>query len=64
MNKVMSYNFIYDVGVILAKKMSLNLASLYLFKYCLSELNMIKTRLSNGQNIVEHPDWNEFIQTP
>lgn len=52
MSKVMSYNFIYEVGVILAKKMSVNLASLYLFKYCLSELNLIKSRISNGQNII------------
>lgn len=48
MSKIFSYNFIYDVGVILANKMSLNLASLYLFKYCLSELNQFKTRISNG----------------
>lgn len=64
MSKVMSYNFIYEVGVILAKKMSLNLASLYLFKYCLSELYLIKTKLSNGQNIIEHSEWVSFIQTP
>ena len=63
MSKLMSYNFIYDVGVILAKKMSLNLASLYLFKYCLSELSQLKNKISNGQNIIEHPDWNNFIQT-
>ena len=40
----MSYNFIYELGMYLGKKHSTNLASLYLFKYSLSELNSLKIR--------------------
>lgn len=47
MSKVMSYNFINEVGLYLAKKINFNLASLYLFKYALSELNSFKARVRN-----------------
>lgn len=43
----MSYNFIYELGIYLGKKHNMNLASLYLFKYSLSELNNLKIRAQN-----------------
>ena len=39
---VMSFKFISDFAVYLGKKNSSNLATLYLLKYCLSELSRVK----------------------
>lgn len=50
----MSYNFIYEVGIYLAKKNSTNLASLYLFKYAFAEMNTIKQKAANRQNVIGH----------
>lgn len=41
---IMSYNFIYDVAIYLGKKNNSNLATLYLLKYVLSELSIVKKR--------------------
>lgn len=52
------------MGLYLAKKINYNLASLYLFKYALSELNSFKARVRNQENVINHPDWNNYIKTP
>jgi hypothetical protein len=54
-SKIMSYNFIYELGMYLGKKHNMNLATLYLFKYVLSELNNLKLRVQNNENIISHP---------
>jgi hypothetical protein len=64
MNKIMSYNFINEVGLYLAKKINYNLASLYLFKYAFSELSSFKARVRSEENVINHPEWNIFIKTP
>ena len=63
MNKVMSYNFINEVGLYLAKKSNFNLASLYLFKYAYSELSAFKARAKAQENVINHPDWAAFTAT-
>jgi hypothetical protein len=60
----MSYNFIYDTTLTLAKRNNSNLASLYLFKYCLAELYLLKQKLNTKTNVINHPDWNIFVETP
>ena len=60
---LMSYNFIYEVAVYLGKKNTSNLATLYLLKYCIAELNRIKREVSQNVNVVSHPDWPNFVQT-
>lgn len=60
----MSYNFIYDVALYLGKKKNSNLATLYLLKYCLAELNQVKKNAEQRQNVIGHPDWPSFVQTP
>ena len=61
---IMSYNFIYDVAVYLGKKKNSNLATLYLLKYVLAELSQLKKMVEQRQNIIDHPDWPAFVQTP
>lgn len=62
---LMSYNFLYDLGVHLAKKSPNNLASLYLFKYVFAEINIIKGRVQQRENVINnHPDWNQFTNQP
>ena len=60
----MSFNFIHEVAIYLGKKNNSNLASLYLLKYCLSELTQVKRLAEQRQNIINHPEWPSFIQTP
>lgn len=43
---VMSFNFIYEVAMSLAKRNSSNLGTLYLLKYCLSELSQVRQQAS------------------
>lgn len=38
----MSFNFISEVAIYLGKKNSSNLATLYLLKYCLSEVSQLR----------------------
>lgn len=61
---VMSYSFLFDLGLYLAKKKNTNLASLYLFKYCFSEISALKNLLNNRVNVINHGDWGAFVQTP
>lgn len=63
MSKIMSYNFINEVGLYLAKKSNFNLASLYLFKYAFSELSAFKARVKASENVINHPDWAAFTAT-
>lgn len=44
MSRVMSFNFVNEVGLYLAKKSNINLASLYLFKFAYSELAAFRER--------------------
>jgi hypothetical protein len=60
---IMSYSFLYDIGIYLAKKKNTNLASLYLFKYCFSEISALKTLLANRVNVINHEDWGAYVQT-
>lgn len=62
-SKIMSYNFIYELGMYLAKKQNFNLSSLYLFKYAFSELSALKNKATNRQNMIDHPDWDNFSKT-
>jgi len=51
----MSYNFISEVAIYLGKKNNSNLATLYLLKYCLSEVNRIKGSAEQRNNVINHP---------
>lgn len=64
MSRVMSYNFISEVGLYLAKKANFNLASLYLFKYAFSELSAFKGRARAKENVINHSEWANFTSTP
>lgn len=64
MSKVMSYNFINEVGLYLAKKSNYNLASLYLFKFAFAELSAFKGRARAKENVIGHSDWSTFTNTP
>ena len=55
---IMSYNFISELAIYLGKKNSANLATLYLLKYTLSELSMVRKGAEQRQNLVNHPEWN------
>lgn len=59
----MSYNFVNEVGLYLAKKSNFNLASLYLFKFAYSELAAFRERAKRQENVINHPDWPNFINT-
>jgi len=61
---IMSYNFIYDIAVGLGQKKNSNLATLYLLKHVLAELSQVKKMAEQRQNIIDHPDWPAFVQTP
>lgn len=61
---IMSYHFIKDVAIYLGKKNNSNLATLYLLKYCLSELSQVKKLVQEGNNIINHPEWPQFVKTP
>lgn len=63
MSRVMSFNFVNEVGLYLAKKSNFNLASLYLFKFAYSELALFRERAKKGENVINHPDWVTFITT-
>lgn len=63
MSRVMSYNFVNEVGLYLAKKSNFNLASLYLFKFAFSELAAFKARAKALENVINHPDWAAFTST-
>jgi len=52
---IMSYNFISEVAIYLGKKNNSNLATLYLLKYCLSEVNRIKGSAEQRNNVINHP---------
>ena len=60
---IMSFNFIHEVAIFLGKKNNSNLATLYLLKYCLSELSQVKQLVEQRQNVINHPDWPSFVQT-
>lgn len=45
---IVSYNFLFDIAENLVKRQNNNLASLYLLKYCLSDLNTTKSRILKG----------------
>ena len=53
----MSFKFISDFAIYLGKKNSSNLASLYLLKYCLSELSRVKREVDERSNVIGHPEW-------
>ncbi|MCB0369724.1 MAG: hypothetical protein KDD45_09860 [Bdellovibrionales bacterium] len=60
---LMSFNFIQEVAIYLGKKNSSNLATLYLLKYCLAELSRVRKEAEQRQNVINHPEWNEFVQS-
>lgn len=60
---LMSFNFIYEVAVYLGKKNSSNLATLYMLKYVLSEMNRVKRELELRQNVIGHKEWPEFVKS-
>jgi len=60
----MSFKFINDFALYLAGKNHTNLATLYLLKFCLSELVRIKKEAEQRNNLINHPDWSNFIKTP
>ena len=64
MSLIMSYNFISELAIYLGKKNSANLATLYLLKYVLSELQAVRKSAEQRQNLINHPEWNSFTQTP
>jgi hypothetical protein len=59
----MSFKFISDFAIYLGKKNQANLATLYLLKYCVAELNRIKREGEQKQNLINHPDWHNFSQS-
>ena len=59
----MSFNFMSEVAIYLGKKNNSNLATLYLLKYVLAEMSQFKKMASERQNVIGHPEWNEFTQT-
>ena len=61
---IMSFHFIQEVGLFLARKQNNNLATLYLIKYCYSELAALKNLVVNRVNVINHGDWGAFVQTP
>lgn len=61
---IMSYHFLQELGMFLARKQNNNLATLYLFKYCYSELAALKNLVVNRVNVINHGDWGAFVQTP
>lgn len=59
----MSFNFVYEIAVSLGKQNSSNLATLYLLKYCLSELARVRKEVEGRENIIRHEDWINFVGT-
>lgn len=47
-----------EVAIYLGKKNNSNLATLYLLKYVLAEMNQFKKLASERQNVIGHPEWN------
>jgi hypothetical protein len=54
MSFIMSYNFIKDIALSLARIQSNNLATLYLLKYCYSEMSALKKLVMNKVNVINH----------
>jgi hypothetical protein len=60
----MSFNFISEVAIYLGKKNNSNLASLYLLKFVLAEVHRVRKEAEQRQNVINHGEWNLFVQTP
>jgi hypothetical protein len=55
MSFIMSYNFIKDVALSLGRMQSNNYSTLYLLKYCYSEMTALKKLIVNKVNVINHP---------
>lgn len=62
--EILKFNFLLEFAGRLAKLDFYNLTSLYIYKHALGELDEMRNNISNGVNVIGHPDWRQFTQTP
>ena len=56
-NKIMSYNFLFDLAGYFAKRERYNPTALLMIKYNVGELHAMRDELQKGTNIIGHPQW-------
>lgn len=62
-NEILKYNFLIGFGNKLAKQDPYNLASLYIYKHALGEMEDLREKLASRQNVINHSQWNSFCNS-
>lgn len=56
-NRIMLFNFLFDLAGYLTSRDRYNVTSLYMIKYNLGCLYYIRSQLQQKNNFINHPKW-------